>query len=186
MAKTNGMISGLFSGMLGKEVVFRNLGDRTIACAAPGPRTKKASKAQLKNENMFRMGNRFATAVLQDPDLKAAYARAVKTRQTPHSRAVQDYCNPPVVTDVAGHHYKGKPGDIIEIRATDDFHVAKVFVEIRDAEGNKLESGYAVVQPFGTVWHYTVTAPNELFAGSRITAWAVDIPGNEGSLEVLL
>jgi hypothetical protein len=45
--------------------------------------------------------------------------------------------------DVKGYRYSGKAGDVITVKATDDFHVQGVAVEVVGLTGKLLEKGEA-------------------------------------------
>lgn len=59
-----------------------------------------------------------------------------ETRQNIYSRALKDCINPPVVVSISADLYSCKAGDLISVRANDDFRT--VFVEIYSADGNLL------------------------------------------------
>ena len=86
--------------------------------------------------------------------------------------------------DILG--YNGQSGSAIKIRAVDDFRVTQVWVEIFAADGCLLETGMAEQQLNGLDWVYNVQRDNPLLSGSRIKAIARDVPGNEGSLEMIV
>ncbi|GAO42331.1 hypothetical protein [Flavihumibacter petaseus] len=186
MANAKSLIAGHLNGMLGKEIVFRNWEDKTIVAKAPGERTTPPTAPQVKVQRNFTQGSQYAKSILLDPDLVAGYKRALRPRQNVYSRALQDFVTPPEVTDITIRNYTGQVGDIIEVRAVDDYLVTKVYVEIRAANGDLLEGGVAVLQPKGNVWNYAATVQNPALAGTRVIAFANDFPGNEASLEVLL
>ena len=54
------------------------------------------------------------------------------------------------------------------------------------ADGTLLETGLAVQQLNGLDWTYTAQRDNPLLYGSRIKAIACDVPGNTGSLELIV
>ena len=76
--------------------------------------------------------------------------------------------------------------DKIAVRAIDDFRVVSVRVEIYAANGTLLEQGNAEQSTNGLDWTYTATQANSPLAGTKITAIAIDVPGNEGILDVSL
>jgi hypothetical protein len=49
-----------------------------------------------------------------------------------------------------------------------------------------LEDGIAHVQPDTADWLYIATMENPAITGSRITATAMDLPGNSSSLTIIL
>ena len=53
------------------------------------------------------------------------------------------------------------------------------------AAGALVEEGDAILNPVNrNQWIYTATQNNATLAGSVITAYALDLPGNKGSLEI--
>ena len=92
----------------------------------------------------------------------------------------------PIVKSIDTNHYHGDAGDSIAVRATDDFRVVSVRVEIYAADGTVLETGNAEQDINGIDWTYTITQINNSPAGTRIKAIATDVPGNKGMLEVSL
>jgi hypothetical protein len=180
------IVVGKLSGMLGKEIVFRNWAGKTIVAKAPGSRTKPATPSQELIQEKFLLGSQYAKAVQQNADLAAGYAQACKPRQNVYSRALEDFTKPPVVRSINAKGYSGKASDTLLIRATDDFRVVSVSVEIFNADGSLVEKGNAVINANGIDWTYTTSQPNGNLAGTRIIAMATDVPGNEGSMELSL
>jgi hypothetical protein len=182
----NSIVVGKLNGKLGKELVFRNWEGKTIVAKAPRKRSKPASPSQQSIQDNFTLGSRYANSVKQNPDLVAAYTLALKPRQNVYSRALEDFTKPPVVKSINTKGYSGKAGDTLVIRATDDFRVVSVSVEIFNADGSLVEKGNAVINANGIDWTYTTSKPNSNLAGTRIVAMATDVPGNEGSMELSL
>lgn len=186
MATNRSLIASQLQGMIGKELVFREWAGKMIVSRAPQRTKKTSTPAQQKTRDNFQIASRYARGILQNPDMTAAYAAVLRPRQNIYSRALEDCINPPVVVSIGADGYSGKPGDLISVRATDDFRVTMVFVEIYAANGSLLEKVNAVVTTNGIDWSYVSTLANSQVFGSRIKATATDLPGNEGSLEVLL
>ncbi|GAO44126.1 hypothetical protein [Flavihumibacter petaseus] len=186
MATATGLLASMLSGMIGHELVFRNWEGKMIVQKAPGKRKTRPTRAMAVQNNKFKQGMVYGVRMNQDTDMKELYYRKRAPRQNVCSRALQDYLTAPEVTDINVSQYSGKPGDTIEIRAHDDFHVAYVQVDIWSAGGVLVERGDAVVQPSGLVWTYTAKAANPNLAGTKVTAYAMDIPNNEGTLSVTI
>lgn len=184
----NSIITGKFQGKLGDEIVFRNWGGKTIVAKAPGRRTTEPSQDQIKIQDRFLMGSRFAKAVSTgaNPDLAEAYTAVLKPRQNLYSRALEDFMSAPKVVGIDTRAYKGVAGDKIVVRAKDDFKVTGVRVEIYAADGTLLEEGEAVSDIYDLDWTYSSTQTNSLLTGTVIKAIATDIPNNEGILEAVL
>ena len=184
----NSVITGKFKGSLGKEIVFRDWDGKTVVAKAPKRRQTDPSAKQAETQDKFLIASRYARSVVkrEDKTLATAYAAVLRPRQNVYSRALEDYMSAPVVKSIGTRKYKGAAGDKIAVLAVDDFRVASLQVEIYAADGTLLEQGNAVQETDGLNWTYTTTQANSALAGSKITAIATDVPGNEGTLSVTL
>ena len=181
-------ITGKLSGTINKQLVFRQWGGTTVVGHFPKPRKGEDSAAQESVKNRFLLASRYAKSVLTNPDqgLADAYAKTLRPRQNVYSRAMEDFLSPPKVTEINTRHYRGNAGDPVIIRAVDDFRVTELLVEIYDAAGALLEEGTAIVENNGIDYRYTATLANGSVAGTTIKAIATDVPGNPGTMEVIL
>ncbi|GAA4363212.1 hypothetical protein GCM10023185_31750 [Hymenobacter saemangeumensis] len=100
--------------------------------------------------------------------------------------AVRDTLNAPNIHDVDFSAYRGRIGDVLTIRATDDFAIARVHVRIQNTDGTLVEEGNATAQPDGFTYRYTATAANASLAGDKITVTAFDNPGNTTAVDTTL
>jgi hypothetical protein len=77
-----------------------------------------------------------------------------------------------------GKGYAGKPGQVVRVKATDDFQVVEVKVTIRGPQGELIEEGLAELKSEKGDWCYT--ARMEVPSGQTVsvTAVAKDKPGN--------
>ncbi len=184
----NNIITSGLTGTIGKELVFRNWAGKTIVAKAPCKRPGRPTKAQAKIRDRFFMAARYGKAILSnaDPAMADAYRAVLKPRQNLYTRALRDFLSAPVVQQIDILGYNGQSGSAIKIRAVDDFRVTEVWVEIFTADGCLLETGMAEQQLNGLDWVYNVQRDNPLLSGSRIKAIARDVPGNEGSLEMIV
>ena len=184
----NSVITGKFRGTLGKELVFREWEGKTVVAKAPKGRKGEPTAAQAQIQERFLLASRYARAVMQGQDqgIRDAYTAALRPRQNLYSRAVEDFMSPPVVTVIGASNYTGASGSKITVRAVDDFRVTGVQLEIYAANGTLLEKGNAEQQVNGIDWTYTATQANNPLTGSKIKAIATDVPGNEGTLELML
>ena len=184
----NSVITGKFQGMLGKELVFREWDGKTVVAKAPRRRTGEPTPEQVKTQENFLLGARYAKAIVSgaDPGLLDAYKAVLKPRQNVYSRALEDFMSIPEVISITTRAYKGLAGDKIVIRAKDDFRITGLRVEIYAADGSLLEEGDAQVNMNGLDWTYTATQNNSLLTGTTIKAIATDVPTNEGTLETIL
>lgn len=169
------------SGTLGRMLVFRRVGDKTVVSTVPSSSSKAPSVAQQNQRDKFQQAILYAKAQMDDPLMKADYESKVKGDGTPsaYNIAVADFFNAPDITDVDLSGYSGHLNDKIRIRVTDDFKVKSVSVEIRDAAGTLVEKGNAVAEANKLYWVFTATVANASLSGDKITVRASDLPGNE-------
>ena len=169
------------SAMLSNSVIVTTWHGRTvISKKPPPPRRRYNSIKQQESIDRFRDAHDYADEMMKSDEKKAFYTKGINARKTSaHTVAFQDYLNPPVVHYIRLYRYTGKAGDIITVKATDDFHVEAVKVEVFDPKGKLLESGNAKPyrrKPF--IWKYKTTVANKNFRGGTIQATAIDMPGN--------
>jgi hypothetical protein len=164
------------------DFVYRRLDGQTIVGGRPDPSTAPPTEPQLRQRNRFKDGNAYAKLVFADPVRKAVYEAAAKAAgvSTAFALALGDYLNPPEVTEVDITGYAGRVGDLIKVRAQDDFGVLGVQVTLRDEAGALIEQGPAV--PAGAVWVYTAQTVAPLDRTVRIEAEASDRAGNQRTL----
>lgn len=113
-------------------------------------------------------------------------AAAAKPGQSAYNVAVADFFRAPDIEEVDLTAYGGQVGDVIRIKATDDFKVQQVSVRIKNADASLIEEGQAVADPDGRSWIYTATAVNESLTGDKITVTATDRPQNVSREEQVL
>lgn len=174
-------------GQLGKTVVFRKVGDRTIVATVPST-TDNPTAAQQSHRERFRKAVVTARRLMGIPEVKAIYEQEAKRKGQPNAYnvAIADFFQAPEVSSVDVSSYLGKTGNTLYIIATDDVEVTDVTVEIRKADGSVVESGQAVRIENGSQWNYKATASNSSFAGGKIIVKAFDRPGNVTTKEIQL
>jgi hypothetical protein len=175
------------SGTIGGILTFTRkrsgkivMGKKRIA--SKGPLSESRKEVMRK----FKLGVLYAKTAILDPVRKAFYAAVAGPDQSAFNMALKDAIKGPEVTSITAAAYRGQAGDAITIRAIDDFKVVSVRVSIYTATGTLVEVGNAVQQTNGLDWLYQATTENDELAGSVITAIAVDTPGNEATLEVVV
>jgi len=175
-SKTNLITLGL-SGKLGGMLIFSQRYGKTIVSVPPRHKPEQTEK-QKAQRLKFRAAMTYAKAALQNTEIKAAYTAAAKEGQNALNVAVADMMNAPVIHEINLANYYGKTGDTIIIKATDDFMVAAITIEIHDNDGSLIEGGKATANETGTEWTYTATINNSNLYGGKITAKAMDMPAN--------
>lgn len=185
--KNNSLIKGA-SGAYQGEFVYKQRGGKTFIAGMPTVKKKKGKqKIQREVEWRFYSASAYATAVMNEPGLKAFYAKKASGGNTAYNIAFRDYYRKPEVIEIDTINYNGVPGSQIAVKAVDDCKVTGVVVQIISADGVLIESGNATfVARNNARWIYTASQDNPELAGCRVTAVAKDIPENEGSLEKVL
>lgn len=175
-------------GQVGKQIVYRKHGNKTTISRMPKLNPElEPTEAQVQKRESFSDAADYAKGVLSTPDLKKEYEKKAAPGQTAYNLAFRDFLKAPVVKQIDATAYNGTPGSIIVVKAKDDFRVAGVKLSIRTAAGAVVEQGDAVLNPVRrNLWNYTATQNNATLAGCVISATAVDLPGNTGSLEITL
>jgi hypothetical protein len=154
MAKsTNNVVLSGVSGSLG-PLVIRQVRGKIILSVRPG-RRKKTSTRQQAVQDRFSEASQYAKEAMENTDLWEQYKKGVKGNLfSARQVAISDYLNAPVVEAVDMSEYNGEIGDVITIKAHDDFRVAGVRVSIL-VEGIIAETGDAVENPVELQWYYT-------------------------------
>ncbi len=181
--KTNPIIEQV-RGKIG-NLVFRRYGDTTIVSSAPVQDKKNVSEAQAATRQRFREAALYGKMVMADAEKKVIYEEAAKATGKPvFCLTIADFFNAPAVDEVDMSGYTGKAGDLIRIRAHDDFDVVGVSVAIANSEGQSLESGEAVETPAKSgIWIYTATQAVATGTTVRIAVTATDRPGGKGKAQ---
>lgn len=87
---SNPILKGL-QGKIGKEVVFKRYGNKTIATKYPDMSKVKPSKLQKQKRSKFAEAVAYAKKINDDPQQKAKYQKKVKKGQTVFIYAVREY-----------------------------------------------------------------------------------------------
>lgn len=130
---------------------------------------------------------RYADLQMKDPEMKAIYeSRGRQSGKGAYAAAFSDYLVTPTIKKVDATKYTGAVGQVIRVRACDDFMVTSVSILIINAAAELIERG-AAFQVAGTDrWNYTITAWNESLAGCKIIVSAHDLAGNVTSQSLTL
>jgi hypothetical protein len=182
--KDNYVTSGV-SGDVGALWNFRQRAGRTIISKVRGPNIKPPNAQSLASRKRFGQASSYAKKAILNPEIRAMYAAAAGKGVNAFNIALSDAFISPVVSKIDNTNYHGAVGDTFLIDATDNFKVTEVVVTIDNAAGALIETGNAVLQENKT-WMYTATVANASISGSKITAVATDLPGNNGTLSLIL
>ncbi len=91
MAIAKDIIGKSLQGTLGKQLVFKQYGDKTVVTAYPDMSNIIPSDLQKEKRNKFKEAVVFAKSVTKDPHLKVVYAAEAKPKQTVYHCALQAY-----------------------------------------------------------------------------------------------
>jgi hypothetical protein len=184
-SKENIITRGL-SGTIARMLTFRQRAGKTIVSKFLRPTIIPPSERLVSVRAKFASSIAYAKMAIKNPAIKALYQVAATGGQTAFNRATADALHVPKLTNIHLGSYHGDPGDGIIIEATDDFKVTGVTVSIQQASGDLIEQGNAIMQENTTDWIYTALKLNTVLAGSKITAVAMDLPGNRTSFSKTL
>jgi hypothetical protein len=183
--KENILTKGM-SGTIARMLTFRQKAGKTIVSKLRRATPASNSDKSLAVRTKFSASVAYAQKAILDPATKAMYQLMAKDGKSAFNVATADAFNPPTVDSITTTNYHGVMGDEIIVRAEDDFKVTGVKVSIQSAAGALLEQGDAVMQENTIDWSYKATQANAALPGSKITATASDLPGNNTSLTVTL
>jgi hypothetical protein len=173
----NSFLEGV-SGMVGKNFVVKRTPRGGVMSNKPKKR-KKNSPLQEAQVSRFTYGIQYSREARKRPGMKELYATGITLKKfSAHHVAVSDFLNAPEIHEVDAKDYHGNPGDIIRVRATDDFKVTSVKVIIMDADGKVIETGEAIPRGRKGLWRMTATLQHTNVAGAVIKVEANDVAGN--------
>ena len=169
-------------GQVGSFVYKSRYGVNIIA-QKPDHVTQPNTPAQQAAKGSFTDAADYAKGAMANPQLHAAYmAEAKIQKSSPNAVAIKDWMTAPTVKLVDLSHYSKQVGDVIYVKAIDDFQVTGVHVSIEDSAHAAIESGAAVFDMPSNAWKYTVTVDATAKGTVTVTASAMDNPGNVGTL----
>lgn len=92
MAKTNSnVLLRKLKGQIGKQLVVKQYGAKTVVSAYPDMSNVKPSKLQTKRRDYFAEAVAYAQGILHDPEKKAAYAKQLKKGQSVYNAAIKEF-----------------------------------------------------------------------------------------------
>jgi hypothetical protein len=92
MAQSNtSLLLRQLRGQIGKQIVVKQYGKKTVVTAYPDMSRVKPSKLQKKGRSKFAEDGVYAQAINNDPVKKAAYKKKVKKGKTVYHSAIQEY-----------------------------------------------------------------------------------------------
>lgn len=87
----NSILLHRMRGQIGKEIVVKQYGNKTVVTRYPDMHNIKPSKQQKKRRNWFADAVAYAQTILHDPIKRAAYKKKVKKGQTVYHFAIKEF-----------------------------------------------------------------------------------------------
>jgi hypothetical protein len=184
--KNNVLLRGA-SGMLGQQIVYREVNGQLIMANRPKKSGVLTAQQIIAKEN-FLQASLYAKGQVADPLSKAEYETGISDKcNSAYAVALTDYLKAPVIHTVETTGYSGKIGENVAIKATDNFKVTSVYVEIWSAANVMIEQGNATLDATNIVfWNYKTTALNVVLPGSTLVIKAKDKANNITTITVVL
>ena len=160
------MINPLIQGLSGKlgDLVYRQRRDGTmVVSAAPKFKKREFTEKQLAHQRRFKQAGEYAREAAGSVPLYAELA--AQKKKSAYNIASSDWLHAPVV-----HRVERRP-EQIDIYASDNVRVEKVYVTIRNEQGITLEQGQAA-PVYGDLWEYKTEVPG------NVLVEAFDLAGN--------
>lgn len=172
----NDLLSG-FTGKIGNTGLYRRMvNGRAVIQRCPNREKIQKYEDWPDQVKRFYHASKYASAILQDQEVKALYEKVAYGFNSATSMAVKDYLIPAAIGKVVTAGYMGRVSYCIVIRIDNIIPVRSVKVTIENPHGETIESGQARMQPSGTNWHYITTKPNPQYKGSLLRIVSRDLP----------
>jgi hypothetical protein len=78
-------------GAIGKEFVIKQYGKKTVVSKYPDMTQIQATTLQEEQRNIFKEAVAYVKKIINDPAIKAVYAKKVKRGQTVYNYALKEY-----------------------------------------------------------------------------------------------
>ena len=92
MAQSNASILlNKMRGQIGKQIVVKQYGNKTVITAYPDMSNVKPSKLQKLKRKKFAAAIEYARSIIHDPVKKAAYAKKLKRGARVYNAAIKEY-----------------------------------------------------------------------------------------------
>ncbi len=88
---TNNTLLKQISGHIGKQIVIKQYGDKTVVTKYPDMSKIKPSPLQKEKQKIFAEAVKYAKAINRDPAQKKKYEKKVKKGQSVYHYALKEY-----------------------------------------------------------------------------------------------
>jgi len=80
-------------GSIGKELVFKKYGDKTVVSRYPDMRRVKKTPLQKLGQGFFKDAVAYAQSIIRDPKKKAAYQKKLPKGSSVYHAAIKEFMN---------------------------------------------------------------------------------------------
>lgn len=91
MARIDSKLLQNLRGGVGKQLIFKQYGDKTVVTSYPDMSRVKPSEQQKKGRKLFAEAVAYARAINRNPEQKAAYAKKLKPGESVYRFALKEY-----------------------------------------------------------------------------------------------
>ena len=91
MARLSNKLLQQISGSIGKQLVFKQYGDKTVVTIYPNMSRVKPSKQQKESRKLFAEAVASAKAINRNPEQKAAYQQKIQPGESVYHYALKEY-----------------------------------------------------------------------------------------------
>src|ERR1039457_1629745 len=177
---TENVIDRRLHGKFGTSCIFRTRNKKTFMSPYPDYSKIKWSKNQKAIRIHFREEMIWTRQTLSDPEKRKYYRKRAKRGQSIWQAAMSDFLKKPGISLIDAGGYKGRKGDVIRIRAVDNFLVSSILITIINALGIEVESCVIPNPNPGSMveLEYKTMESNPDWQGGRVVVRVTDSPGN--------
>jgi hypothetical protein len=175
-------LNPILEGMRGKvgDLVFKRFEGQTIVSRRPQQVHQPNSPAQLAAREKFRQAAAYAKAAFANPAIRALYAPKAKAKNlSTFALMIADFFKAPTIDEVDLSAYTGQTGQVIRVRAIDDFEVMGVSVQMLEPDTHEQIDGGDAVKALDGTWVFTAQANIPHGHTFTIEVTATDRPGHK-------
>ena len=172
--------NNIFSGFYGRyndEIVFKQRKGKTILCCYPKGKTIRWTTNQKEHRVKFKLASLYAGSVMKNPEKLKFYREREHDDVNAYNLAIADYLNRPVISSIQVRKARGRDQYLVQVRATDEFLITRVEIQLFDLSGKLMERAHATQFRHTDRWIYRVTG-RKLCTIAFIRAIADDYTGH--------
>lgn len=91
MARANSFVLHKMRGRIGKDIVVKQYGNKTVVTKYPDMSNIKPSKLQKVKRSRFAEAVKYAQKIIRNPELKAQYKKKVNRGQSVYHYAIGEF-----------------------------------------------------------------------------------------------